>query len=152
VGWWIGRQIEAGVVHRTSDTTAMYVESFVAPALQDLADCDRLNPERSAMLTHMLQGTLLGKEIVAFVVWDVHGRVLYSTDPAQVGQVFPISEDLEESLQGTVSSEFNAPEAEEHTPHQTQAEMLLSTYTPVHQIGGDRVIAVAEFYQAAETW
>lgn len=33
IGWWVGQQIELGVVQRTAATTALYVDSFVAPNL-----------------------------------------------------------------------------------------------------------------------
>jgi hypothetical protein len=35
IGWWVGQQIAAGVIHRTAATTALYMDSFVAPNLQD---------------------------------------------------------------------------------------------------------------------
>jgi signal transduction histidine kinase len=150
VGWWLGKAIEAGVIERTSATTAVYVESFVAPSLQEFGAVGRMAPEQQALLAQMLHGTLLGKQIVAFVVWAPDGRVLYSTDGDQIGQRFPLTDDLEASFQGQVSAEFAGADAEVHTPHQSRSNMLLSTYTPVHQIGSDRVIAVAEFYQDAD--
>ena len=31
IGAWVGKQIEQGVIHRTAATTALYVDSFIAP-------------------------------------------------------------------------------------------------------------------------
>lgn len=150
VGWWLGNEIEAGVIRRTSTTAAVYVESFVAPSLQGLGSAGRIAPEQQALLDQMLHGTLFGRQIVAFVVWAPDGRVLYSTAGDQIGQRFPVTEDLAASFQGHVSAEFAGADAEVYTPQPAHSDMLLSTYTPVHQIGSDRVIAVAEFYQDAD--
>ena len=45
IGEWVGQQIEDGVVHRTAATTALYVDSFISPDLQELADHDTLSPQ-----------------------------------------------------------------------------------------------------------
>ncbi len=45
VGAWVSQQIEAGVVHRTASTIALYVDSLIAPSLQDLASGDVLTVE-----------------------------------------------------------------------------------------------------------
>ena len=42
VGTWIGGQIEANVSRETGATTALYVDSFVAPHLQELASAEEL--------------------------------------------------------------------------------------------------------------
>src|SRR5512146_442239 len=74
IGQWVGDQIEAGVVHRTATTTALYVGSFVAPYLQELGQSDALSAEHVAALSKLLQNTPLGRQIVAFKVWDTHGK------------------------------------------------------------------------------
>src|SRR6476469_4106069 len=54
VGAWVGQQIEEGVVHRTSATTALYVDSIIAPDLQELATGTILTPEHQADLNRLL--------------------------------------------------------------------------------------------------
>ena len=44
IGAWVTSQIEEGVVDRTAATTALYVDSLVAPPLQDLAESDCAHP------------------------------------------------------------------------------------------------------------
>src|SRR5262245_31680647 len=90
IGWWVGRQIEAGVIHRTAATTALYMDSFVAPNLQELAHGDSITPQHVTSLSRLLQGTPLGQQIAAFKVWDANGRILYSTEPTGIGRVFPV--------------------------------------------------------------
>ena len=69
IGKWVERQIEIGVVNRTASVTALYVDSFIAQHLQDLAHTDRLDAEHVASLDALLNDTPLGERIVAFKVW-----------------------------------------------------------------------------------
>src|SRR5512139_1007840 len=90
IGAWVQKQIETGVIHRTGATTALYVDSFVAPYLQELGHSDELLPEHADWLAKLLQNTPLGHQIVAFKVWDTRGRLLYSTDQTVVGKTYPM--------------------------------------------------------------
>src|SRR5512137_1647694 len=89
IGWWIGTQIEDGVIHQTAAYTALYVSSVVEPNLQELTFGDSITPEHQFTLARLLQGTSLGQNITAVKVWDRDGRIVYATEPAVIGQVFP---------------------------------------------------------------
>ena len=149
IGAWVGRQIEDGVVHRTAGTTALYVDSLVAPLLQELDGSDALTPAHAAQLSALLGDTSLGQSLVSFKVWDHTGRVLYSTDRNITGQVFPIGTDLAEALDGDVSAEISDLSKAENAFERQRSggKRLLEMYTPVRLRGTDRVIAVAEFYE-----
>jgi hypothetical protein len=121
IGLWIGNQIKTGVIHRTGATTALYVDSFVAPLLQEMGSADTPTPQHIEQLSKLLQDTPLGKQIVAFKVWDPSGRVLYSTDQETVGQTFPVQDGLALAVQGRVSSEISQLEEVEMPPNGTSA-------------------------------
>ncbi len=149
VGAWVGQKIEAGVIERTAATTALYVDSAVAPLLQELAQGDTLKPEDVAGLNTLLHDTPLGQQIAIFKVWNAQGRVLYSTDQAEVGQVFPIEEGLGEALRGNVASEITDLQRKaENVPEREPGLRLLEIYSPVRLRGTNRIIAVMEFYQS----
>jgi len=150
IGLWIGNEIKTGVIHRTGATTALYVDSFVAPLLQEMGSADSPSPQHIEQLSKLLQDTPLGKQIVAFKVWDPSGRVLYSTDQETVGQTFPVQDGLALALQGQVSSEISQLEEVENAPERNIRPELLETYSPVWLSGTNRVIAVAEFYQTLD--
>jgi signal transduction histidine kinase len=150
VGRWVGQQIEAGVVHRTAATTALYVDSFVAPLLQELAERDGLNDEHVAALDNLLRNTPLGEDIASFKVWDAGGRIVYSSDPALVGAVFPMQGGLEQAWHGEVAARVSALEDEENDRERQSESRLLEMYSPVRLRGTDQIIAVAEFYQRVE--
>ncbi|MBP7690006.1 MAG: hypothetical protein KA765_18975, partial [Thermoflexales bacterium] len=104
IGWWVGQQIETGVIDRTAGQTALYVDSFVDPALQGLAPDEALTADRAAQLDRLVADTPLGDHIVAFKIWNPQGRILYSTNPTLIGQVFPLKDELARAIQGEVVS------------------------------------------------
>jgi len=150
LGQWVTRQIEASVVHRTAETTALFIESFIAPNLQEIAYSDALEPEHITALNDLLQGTPLGQNIVSFKIWDQQGKVLYSADPATIGQIFPVTEGLAAAWSGEVSSHISDLEKAENVQERAQESQLLETYSPVREISTGRIIAVAEFYQSVD--
>jgi len=150
IGSWVEKQIETGVIHRTGATTALYLDSFVAPKLQELGQSNELLPEHAEYLRNLLQNTPMGQQIVAFKVWDTRGRLLYSTDQSPTGVTYPMHEGLLRARLGTVTSEISTLEEEENAPLGALHNQLLETYSPVWLSGTNQVIAVAEFYQLTD--
>jgi len=150
LGEWVGKQIELGIIHRTAATTALFVDSFIAPNLQELASDNTLSQEHAVALDRLLQETQMGQQIVAFKVWDVNGRVLYSTEPSTIGQLFPIEEGLALAIQGEVVTQISDLQKAENLLERTRQSRLLETYSPVRLRGTNQVIAVAEFYQKVD--
>jgi len=54
IGAWVEQQIEDGVVQREAATTALYVDSFIAPNLQELAAGQTLETRHQASLDRLL--------------------------------------------------------------------------------------------------
>ena len=150
LGRWAVRQIEQSVVSRTAETTALFVDSFIAPNLQELSTSDTLTPDHIATLDRLLDDTPLGRQILSFKVWDATGKVLYSAEPATIGQVFPVGEELTRAWSGQVSSQISDLKDVENALERTQRAHLLETYAPVRLENSDEIIAVAEFYQTVD--
>ena len=70
IGWWVGEEIKAGVIKESAATTALYMDSFIAPNLQELYTENSLTPQHITTLTNLLSQTEFGRQIVAFKVWD----------------------------------------------------------------------------------
>jgi signal transduction histidine kinase len=150
LGWWVGKMIEHGVVHRMGTLTSHYVESFVSPHLQHLAYSDTLEESHRAALGSLLSSTPLGKKIVAFKIWDRRGRVLYSTNTAIIGHTYPIGEGLSAALAGNVHSEISDLKGSENEAERAQWSRLIETYSPIHAEKLGTVIAAAEIYQLTD--
>jgi signal transduction histidine kinase len=146
IGWWIGRQVEASVVHRIGSVTALYVDSFVAPHIQTLVSNNDLTLNDREMLAADLNGTPLGKKIVALKIWRNDGLVLFSNDTAAMGKKFSIDEGLAAALQGDIFSEISERSDAQQNEHGQPMARLIETYTPIHADRTGDVIAAAEFY------
>jgi signal transduction histidine kinase len=150
IGLWMGNEIKTSVAHRTGATTALYVDSFVAPLLQELGNASAPSPQNMEQLSQLLQDTSMGKQIVSFKVWNPEGRVLFSTDQEIVGKTFPIEEGLSQAIKGEVNSSISRLQKQENAPERAVNSELLETYSPVRLSGTNKVIAVAEFYQTVD--
>ena len=142
IGWWVGQQIELGVVNRTAATTALYVDSFVAPHLQAYGGIGTLASAEAASLEALVNETAFGRRIVSFKVWEPTGRVLYSTDSATTGEAFPLSDRLTRAFQGEVVSGLSDLRSEENVVERTRFSHLIESYSPVFLAGTSQVIAV----------
>ena len=151
VGWWVSEQIEIGVVHQTAAATALYVDSFIAPHVQDFHLVKSPAAEHTAELDNLLRNTPLGQQIVAFKLWDAEGRILYSPNPSFTGRVFPIEEDLARAWRGEVTAAISDLSEEENAVIRGTYPRLLEVYSPVRLSGTEQIIAVAEFYKRVES-
>src|SRR5829696_9743622 len=140
IGAWVTRQIEEGVVDRTAATTALYVDSLVAPSLQDLAAADTLSLEDIDHLDWLFADTPLGQEVVVFQVWDRAGHIVYSSVPSLVGQAFPVEGELADALSGEVSADVGEAEGMGELPPDIPRHDLVEIYSPIRSRSTGEVI------------
>ena len=146
VGTWVSARIETGVVHNTAAPTALFVDSFVEPHVQELATGAVLSPEAQRALDALLAGTAISKNIAMFKVWGRDGTVAYSNRKDLIGKSFPATKAFRSALNGVVAAEFDRL----HDDAERQMGVpMLEVYAPLRQRGSGRVIAVAEFYEIA---
>ncbi|MEO4001450.1 ATP-binding protein [Mesorhizobium sp. CAU 1732] len=159
LGNWVSTKIEQTAVAREAGAAANYIGHFVSPAVQEIGTRGRLSPARLDELDVILNSAAVRLRVVAMKVWGLDGRILYSSDRASIGDIFPIDDTLERALEGSIAAEFNEPghesAAENEPGHESAAEyadrgILLEVYAPVHAESTGKVIAVAEFYEQAD--
>lgn len=150
IGAWITWQIERNVVQRAAETAAVYVDSAVAPYLQNLASGDEIGAEGVRQLDELFSTRQTAQQIPSFKVWTRTGRVVYSTSSDIVGEVFPIDEGLARALAGQVDAAIGSLDDEENVSERARGTPLLEIYSPVRRTGSNEVIAVAEFYQSVQ--
>lgn len=144
LGWWVGRQIEVGVVHQTAAASALYVENFVVAQLQELGSRRAIDASHVRTLERMLAQAPLGREVVSIKIWGPDGRVVFGSD---AGKAFEIKDELRRAWSGEVVSHVSDLRDSENADLKARWGRLLETYTPLRVEGSDRVIAVAEFYR-----
>ena len=149
VGAYVSQRIKSGVVHETAATTAIYVDSVVAPLTQELAQSPVLSPANIAELDELVKDSSMRREIVSFKIWGPDGRLVYSTTPDNIGKQYSLTEQAQRAWQGEVSSALSDLDHEAHASERS-FERLLETYSPVRDTRNGKVIAVAEFYQRVD--
>ena len=148
LGWWVGREIEQGVVQRTAATTTLYVNSFLAPQFHDLQLPNAISSAGIERLDRLLRDTVIGRQIVLFKLWGRGGLVLYSTNKKQIARHFPIDDSLKRAWSGQVVSSISTLDNLENADDRQIRDQLLETYSPMRQ--NNQVIAVAEFYAVTD--
>lgn len=150
IGAWVQKQIVTGVIHRTGATTALYVDSFVAPLVQDLGESGELTLAKRDALGKLLSNTPMGRQIVVIKIWDTRGKLLYNTNPSAIGKTFPMHEGMLRARLGEVISEISQLDQEENMDLGVDYKQLLETYSPIWLSGTNQIVAVAEFYQLTD--
>lgn len=147
IGYVLGEKIETAVLNQSTIITAMYVDSFVSPQLQNLSKQNTLEEENLIELDHLLSRTSLGRHIVSFKIWSPEGQILYSPNSDLIGKYFSFDDNLEGAFSGNVMSEISDLNKPEHKYESKIWELLIETYAPVRADSSGKVIAVSEFYQ-----
>ncbi|MDX8447927.1 sensor histidine kinase [Mesorhizobium captivum] len=151
VGLWVTSQIREGVMHNSATTTALYVDSVIAPLLPDLRKSRELDDTVKRALDETLGQGALGKRLVSFKLWRRDGMVLYSDDSALIGKTFAPNPNLVSAFAGNVVAEYNDldddPEAGEEKAVNAP---LFEIYNPVREPWSGQVVAVSEFYEIAD--
>ncbi len=151
LGWWVDRAITRQVVQNSAVNIALYVQSFIGPSLQELADGGELSQGARDEIDALLTDTPLGKRILSVKVWEDGGRIAWYSRHELIGRTFPLTDSMIHAWQGTVTAEFESLDDEEDAAEAVLGIPLLEVYSPVRENGTERIIAVAEFYQDATT-
>ncbi|MCJ8521527.1 signal transduction histidine kinase [Pseudorhizobium tarimense] len=150
VGAFVTTLIEAAVTRNSAATTAMYVDSIIAPLLPDLQTTEVLDDITSRALDETFGQGALGGRVLSFRLWRSDGTVLYATDPDIIGERFDPSEKLQRAFSGKLVAQFEHPEDEESHAERAAGIPLLEIYNPILQPWSGEVVAVLEFYEVAE--
>ncbi|RWA60956.1 MAG: sensor histidine kinase [Mesorhizobium sp.] len=151
VGLWVTSQIRDGVMRNSAATTALYVDSVIAPLLPDMRKSRELSDTVKRALDETLGQGALGKRLVSFKLWRRDGMILYADDAELIGKTFPPNHNLISAFAGNVMAEYNDldddPEAGEE---KTVNAPLFEIYNPVREPWSGEVVAVSEFYEIAD--
>jgi diguanylate cyclase (GGDEF)-like protein/PAS domain S-box-containing protein len=123
------------------------VQGLVSPMFTG-TDVTQTTPDQAAAIDDRLDALVGTGQILRIKVWTHDGTVAYSDEPRLRGQHFGVADDLEEALDGEVSTEFsNASDAENEFEHGLAARFL-SMYMPINASNGS-VIGAFEVYEDA---
>ena len=150
IGSWLGRQIEQTAVNRAALIASVYVESILAAQLHDWSKTGVVSGQTHTVLDRIFIDGPLSRKVVRFKLWNDSGRILYSSDHTQDGDVFPISGRLAEAFGGKMQAEVSDLSDADNRSERERWPRLLEVYVPVHAGPERKVTTVVEFYHSME--
>mgnify|MGYP001396359393 CR=1 FL=1 len=149
IGWWVSSRIQEAVTHGAATSAALYMENFVEPLVQELAKGDVISEVNQQKLARLLTDTSLGQKVISFKIWTMGNIIVASNRPELIGKSFEPSPSLRESWKGKFKAEFDHLVDQENEFERKLGVPLLELYIPLRARGGEKVIAVGEFYEKA---
>jgi signal transduction histidine kinase len=142
VGTWVETRIEQAVVQNSANAAALYMESFISPLSQDLAQGDVLPGPAARALVEIYEHTPLGERVAAYRIWKPGGLLAHASDPAEIGQIRPEPLALVGAWNGRITGGFATAAA--------GGPPLLQVWSPIRELWSGQIVAVAEFYVRSE--
>ena len=151
LGVWTSSKIEQGIEAHSAARTALYMEGFVAPHLQELAVRQHLSEENVRAIDALLARDASRIGIVGAKVWTRDGILLYATAKEKIGQGYQMTTPLMRAWDGYIEVEFSDEQTPgEGTPaNPAESVPLLDIYVPIRHATTHDIIAVAQFSEVA---
>ncbi len=150
VGAYVTSLIEAAVTRNSAASTALYVDSIIAPLLPDMKTSKTLDDVTTRALDETFGQGALGGKVISFRLWRNDGTLLYATDKSMIGKRFEPSGDLKAAFSGQMVAQYGPVEDLESEFERSKGIPLLEIYNPILQPWSGEVVAVSEFYEAAQ--
>ena len=136
------------IIHRSATATALYMDSFIAPHVQELATKSTLSEENRAALARLFAPTAIGRPVVEFRIWT-GDSVAFGNDRNLIGKRFAPSPGRDRAWAGGVSADLDSFDGDDDVQLHALNVPILEIYAPIRQIGTGRIIALAEVYEIA---
>jgi signal transduction histidine kinase len=148
MGFWVSNQIEEGIQRDVALRAELYVESFVAPHVQELATSAVISAESASAIDRALSEDAMSMRILNAKIWNQSGTVLYDTRKDIVGQRFPVTGELTGAWEGKIAIGFDDEEhVDQSDPAKKANPAVLEIYVPIRDKATSKVIAIGEFYE-----
>lgn len=141
VGAIVARLIEDVVTRNAAATTALYVDSVIAPLLPDMQRTRNLEEQDRRALDETLGQGALASRLVSFRLSAADGTVLYAQDGNLIGQRLAHDDMATRALRGRVTADFGLYGAADAP--------VLRIYSPVLQPWSGHVVGVLRFDETA---
>lgn len=144
---WGFHMIEDGIKEHLAARTALYLEGFVEPVLQDAERNAPLSEATVVKLDAVFEKYGARLDIVLARIWGPDGVIIYSTDKAQIGRRLQVTRRMQRAWADSVEVGFK----NDHIDHPWPSvnPNVVEIYVPVHQTETGEVIAIAELYAIA---
>ena len=145
----LSNSIRSQAINTLSDEAKADVQSQI---LREITSADLNNPmtgERYDRFHKFVQESIVSEKTARVKLWARDGTVIYSNDPASVGEKFPDNENLLKALDGETPIEIKIAAAPENARERFLGT-LMEVYTPIIFPGTTEPQGVLEIYRYYE--
>lgn len=146
LGVTVGRYLRESALMQAAERTAESVAIDIDPLLHPEDFAGVPSPERFQEIDRQIRKSLNSHRIVKINLWNPSMVVIYSTDPALLGQKVSIDDELRDALNGEVGMDISDLSKEENRAERSRYSQLMEIYVPI-RLGGDRVMGAYEVYR-----
>jgi len=143
----VGNHIEDVLANKAAASTALYMDSFVEPLVQELATRTRLSPESRTALGRLFEPATIGKPVVSFRIW-LTDEIVFSSRGDLIGKHFRSTDARNHAFEGHVVARFGL-DGDDDEHERALGVPILEVYAPIRQTGSNRIIALAETAELA---
>jgi signal transduction histidine kinase len=146
IAWWIPQRINDAVTKNAAAGTVLYMEGLMRPLIPQLQNASALTPETRNDLDLLLKRARDDGKLVSIKIWQLDGRVIYSSFADVIGKKFEPSDVFLLAREGGLGVSYDETGHEEDQHEQAAGFPLLEVYAPVRNPDTRQVVAVSEFY------
>ena len=140
--------VNGAMAHRYAAATALYMDSFVTPYVQELATKSTLSQVNRELLETLFAPTTIGRPVVGFRIWS-DDRIIFSNDRDMIGRSFDHSSARSRAWAGEVAADLDSLDSEDDVQILALGIPILEVYAPVRQTGTGQIIALVETFEIA---
>lgn len=145
-GIWLTHQVRNGLLENVAYSSALFMDRYIEPAVQELANSDRLSNEAIETLDQAVKQRLIAEHLVSAKIWRLDGTIVYAKNKEAIGRKYAIEGGFLEATHGNMAVEFADLRGNESSYERLLGKTLIEVYVPLYDRSDNRLIAVSEFY------
>ena len=151
LAWRLESTLERDALWEVAENTAGQATHILDETLTAADLIDSVQGRRYDEIDTLIHNTLLSSNIVRIKIWNRDGLLVYSDDQSIVGNIFPLSEELEEALKGEIATEISPLDQGENVSERGLYKELFEVYVPIQPADSDTILGVYEVYYDLST-
>jgi putative nucleotidyltransferase with HDIG domain len=147
LAYGIQQQLEQNALRQEAESAAAQVARILDPNLQPSDLSSPLSAVRYQQVDNLVHTNIMQQHIVRVRIWGSDGTLIYSDQNKQVGERFPIEDELADALGGTIGMDVSKLDKAENQDERQQFDRLLEVYVPLRPMGAGQVMGAYEIYR-----
>jgi signal transduction histidine kinase len=148
VGTWMSARIDDAMIGSNAGGAALYLAGYIEPYVQSVGPDGNLSPEDRGHLAAARDKLARRRHIESLKIWRADGTMLFGNREELIGRKFPDAA-IRPSVNGDIRVALANFDDEDSEFERTLHKPLYEVFAPLYRNGTGEIIAVAEFYEAA---